>query len=293
MSHMLDSQFLWKDRIYPQEERPEKLDLLVQGKRGKLFCTCFLAGGAGKHPVVVICHGFPGNEKNLDLAAALRRVGFHVISFHYSGSWGSEGAFSFQNCLEDIDTILEMLAENMAVGADLEHVYLWGHSMGSFLAFHTLVRQTDDWRREHKLGAISYKVAGAVLAMPADFGVMIELSEKDPAIMEVTRELLFEGADWLLGTSGELLYKESAEYTENKKMEQLFHYIAHVPILWINGLQDTLFQCNLMLDNIMKQSEETGDGASCRVDMDTDHMASDRRCQLAEVTAEWLISMIE
>lgn len=73
-----------------------------------------------------------GKRKNLDLAAAIRRVGFHVFSFHYSGSWGSEGDFSFRNCLEDIDTILEMLTENHDVGTDLEHVYLWGQSMGEY-----------------------------------------------------------------------------------------------------------------------------------------------------------------
>jgi uncharacterized protein len=29
--------------------------------------------GAGPHPTLVICHGLPGNEKNLDLAQAVRR----------------------------------------------------------------------------------------------------------------------------------------------------------------------------------------------------------------------------
>lgn len=31
--------------------------------------------GAGVHPTVVLCHGLPGNEKNLDLAQAIRRAG--------------------------------------------------------------------------------------------------------------------------------------------------------------------------------------------------------------------------
>ncbi|MBR3246192.1 MAG: alpha/beta fold hydrolase [Parasporobacterium sp.] len=289
MGKMLDQQYLWKDRIYPEGEKPEKLDLLVKGKRGKLFCTCFLSGGAGKHPAVVICHGFPGNERNLDLAAALRRAGFHVITFHYSGSWGSEGEFSFRNCLEDIDTILEMLAENTAIEADLRHVFLWGHSMGGFLSFHTLVRQSDEWRSEHQVPAPACRVAGAVLAMPADFGLMVQLSEQDPAMKEETMSLLKEGSDWLVGTSGDQLYREGAEYSEDKKMERLFHYVKNVPILWISGLQDKLVPSELMLDGIMKQAEEKGSGDFSRVDMDTDHMASDRRCQLAEVSADWLI----
>ena len=36
----------------------------------------YVAAGAGPHPVVVLCHGLPGNEKNLDLAQAMRRALF-------------------------------------------------------------------------------------------------------------------------------------------------------------------------------------------------------------------------
>ena len=37
--------------------------------------VAYLAAGAGPHPTVVICHGLPGIEKNLDLAQAARRGG--------------------------------------------------------------------------------------------------------------------------------------------------------------------------------------------------------------------------
>ena len=261
----------------------------MKGKRGRLLCTCFRAGGAGKHPVVIICHGFPGNEKNLDLAAALRRAGFHVISFHYSGSWGSDGTFSFNNCLEDIDTILDMLAENPSVGGDPDHIYLWGQSMGGFLSYHTLVRQSETWLQEHNLNPPACRVAGAVLAMPADFGVMYEWSEKDPSFKEGIMDLLGEGAEWLTGTGKELLYQESAEYAGSMKMDRLFPYLRHTPILWINALQDELIRPEMGLDSIMRQAKAAGTGMITRADMDTDHMASDSRCELTEVTARWLI----
>jgi hypothetical protein len=35
----------------------------------------YFAAGAGPHPVLVLMHGLPGNEKNLDLAQAVRRAG--------------------------------------------------------------------------------------------------------------------------------------------------------------------------------------------------------------------------
>jgi hypothetical protein len=33
-------------------------------------------------------HGFPGNERNFDVAQALRRAGYAALVFHYRGSWG-------------------------------------------------------------------------------------------------------------------------------------------------------------------------------------------------------------
>jgi predicted alpha/beta-fold hydrolase len=39
----------------------------------------YIAAGAGPHPVVVLLHGFPGNEKNLDLAQDIRRAGWDVL----------------------------------------------------------------------------------------------------------------------------------------------------------------------------------------------------------------------
>ena len=42
------------------------------GKR--LNGLIYLANGPGPHPTVVLLHGYPGNEKNLDLAQSLRRA---------------------------------------------------------------------------------------------------------------------------------------------------------------------------------------------------------------------------
>jgi predicted alpha/beta-fold hydrolase len=56
--------------------------------------------GAGPHPTIIICHGLPGNEKNLDLAQALRRAGWNAVTFNYRGSWGSPGNFRFAQNLE-------------------------------------------------------------------------------------------------------------------------------------------------------------------------------------------------
>src|SRR5690348_10345315 len=61
----------------------------------------YVAAGAGPHPAVILLHGFPGNERNLDLAQDMRRAGWDVLYFNYRGSWGTPGDFSFSHGIED------------------------------------------------------------------------------------------------------------------------------------------------------------------------------------------------
>ena len=57
---------------------------------------CRVAGMKNKGDTVILLHGFPGNERNLDLAQAIRRSGWNAVFFHYRGAWGSGGVFSFE-----------------------------------------------------------------------------------------------------------------------------------------------------------------------------------------------------
>jgi hypothetical protein len=45
----------------------------------------YRANGPGKHPTMLLLHGFPGNERNPDLAQAIRGHGWNVVYFDYRG----------------------------------------------------------------------------------------------------------------------------------------------------------------------------------------------------------------
>src|SRR5256885_5661747 len=75
--------------------------------------VAYLAAGDGKHPTVVLLHGLPGNEKNLDLAQAIRRAGWNAIAANYRGSWGRPGNFRFEQALEDGDAILSFIRDSV------------------------------------------------------------------------------------------------------------------------------------------------------------------------------------
>lgn len=119
----------------------------------------YLAAGADPHPTVVIAHGLPGNEKNLDLAQALRRSGWNAITFNYRGSWGSPGTFSFKGNLDDARAVLAYLREpaNAAkLRIDPKRMVLMGHSMGGWVT--SQVAAGDDG------------LVGAALISAADMG---------------------------------------------------------------------------------------------------------------------------
>src|SRR5579864_4980492 len=102
-----------------------------------LNALVYVAAGAGPHPAVILLHGFPGNEKNLDLAQAIRRAGWNVLYFNYRGSWGSPGDFSFTHAMEDTQAAIAFLrdaATAKKLRVDPAHIVLIGHSMGGFMA---------------------------------------------------------------------------------------------------------------------------------------------------------------
>jgi pimeloyl-ACP methyl ester carboxylesterase len=114
---------------------PSSSQVLVPSHGDDMNALFYLAGGAGVHPTMVLLHGLPGNEQNLDLAQAVRRAGWNVLTLHYRGSWGSPGVFSIAHVLEDADAAVAFVRRaDIAAkfGIDTQRIVLAGHSMGGF-----------------------------------------------------------------------------------------------------------------------------------------------------------------
>jgi pimeloyl-ACP methyl ester carboxylesterase len=104
----------------------------------------YKANGKQSHPTLLMLHGYPGNERNLDLAQAVRAHGWNVIYFNYRGSWGSQGEFSFQHCVEDVGNIITYLKQNaVKLEIDTSRIALFGHSMGGFVCLQALRANTS------------------------------------------------------------------------------------------------------------------------------------------------------
>jgi pimeloyl-ACP methyl ester carboxylesterase len=123
-----------RDTVNP----PSREELAFTSHGSRLNGFMYLAQGARPHPTVILLHGYPGVERNLDLAQVMRRAGINVLYFNYRGSWGSSGTFSFANAQEDVQSAIGYLrtpdvAHRLRI--DPTRIALVGHSMGGWLAF--------------------------------------------------------------------------------------------------------------------------------------------------------------
>src|SRR5262249_6108831 len=65
--------------------------------------------------------------------------GWAVVTFHYTGSWGSGGTFALQHGYADADALRRQLANPEVAkrwGVDPDRVLLVGHSYGGAVAAH-------------------------------------------------------------------------------------------------------------------------------------------------------------
>src|SRR3954447_19840339 len=60
-----------RDAAHPARNQ----QLVIDSHGSRMNALFFLAAGAGPHPTMLLLHGLPGNERNLDLAQAVRRAG--------------------------------------------------------------------------------------------------------------------------------------------------------------------------------------------------------------------------
>ncbi len=122
---------------------PAMAELSFDSSGSRLNGLMYLAAGEGPHPVVLFVHGYPGNERNLDLAQAVRRAGYHALYFNYRGSWGSGGEFSLSNGIDDVAAAVAWLRrEDIAAQyrIDSSRIAVVGHSVGGFLSSQAVAR---------------------------------------------------------------------------------------------------------------------------------------------------------
>jgi pimeloyl-ACP methyl ester carboxylesterase len=232
--------------------------------------VAYLAGGAGPHPTLVLLHGLPGNEKNLDLAQAVRRAGWNVVTFNYRGSWGSPGTFSFRGNLADARAVLAYArapANAQKLQIDTKKLAIGGHSMGGWV---TAVTAGDD-----------PGLAGAILISAADMG----RTAGAPAAQRLGTAR--ENMEALAGVTAESMAQEMATLGD-ASFAKAAPGLAKTPLLILTS-DDGLAP---MADALAADLRKRGDTRVTTHHEATDHGWSGKRIALEALVISWLQGLI-
>lgn len=233
--------------------------------------VAYLAAGPGIHPTVIICHGLPGNEKNLDLAQALRRAGWNAITFNYRGSWGSPGNYRFAQNPEDAQAVLAFLRDpqNAAkYGIDTKHMVIIGHSMGGWVSA-TVGGQDSD-------------LIGVGMISAANLGRKGE-QDRDEAV-----KLMAESMEALSGVTPESMADEAIAHHDIFDFLHQARALSQKPVLILSSDDGLAPQT----DALAKAIRAHGSAKLQAQHVATDHSWSDRRIMLQTLVINWLQSLL-
>ena len=259
---------IYADPVH-DEAHPARMEVLHIPSGGvEINGVAYLAAGQGPHPTIVICHGLPGNEKNLDLAQAVRRAGWNAITFNYRGSWGSPGVFRFAQNPQDAAAVLSYLrarATSDALGIDTKRIVLAGHSMGGWVA--AMVASKDN------------ELAGAILISSAN---VKERSKMPRAELVKTMAGNLES---LAGTNAETMADEIIGNAKAFDFMQSAPALTKTPLLVLSS-NDGLAP---ITDALVASVRKAGGSKVTAIHVATDHSWSDRRVRLQSEVIRWLM----
>ncbi len=242
----------------------QNLETIIDSDGSRLMGMLLLASGAEMHPTVILLHGFPGYEQNMDLAQALRRDGWNVLAVHYRGTWGSEGTFTFTHCMQDVDAMLTYVSKPANAAKfriDMRKIVVIGHSMGGFLAAAAMAQHS-----EFSAGVIITE-GSPLNDGPGYFGRESDPSDYAP----------------LAGTSPAALEREAKANSEVWNFGALAAKISPRPVLVLSA-NDGLRASNEALKTALTRAGSP----VTYLHMDTDHGFSDHRIMLESAILEWL-----
>ena len=261
------------DSAYPA--RMAEIALESGGER--LNGLLYVAAGAGPHPAVLLLHGNPGNERNLDLAQAVRRAGYTVLFFDYRGNWGSGGTFSRTHALEDVHAALRWVRSGSIATRfriDSSRVAVVGHSMGGWLALMAAAADPTITC----VGALDSRNVGA-------YGRSLRTNRAaDSALVVANDSLTAPGAPYRAEGRGAGLVAEMKANAEGWDVTAQGRALRDRAILLVGAV----FQADQ--DSLVAALDKVGARRVTSLAWRTDHSFSDRRVALAQTVVAWLRS---
>jgi len=252
-----------------------ELTIVSHGQR--MSGLAYLAAGEGPHPTVLLLHGYPGNEKNLDVAQALRSKGWNVVFFHYRGAWGSEGEFSFRNAEQDVQAVLNYLNDEknaLQLRIERKQISVVGHSMGGHMAIAGIL--------DNPL------VKCAVAYDGANLGVKNSGFINDPKTAELWKEYS-DSLFMLKGWSGAKAQAETKKYGVELNLINRVNKITGRPVLFVPA-NTRVIPMELHITPLVSALKATKNSQIFYKVIEDDHSFSSSRAELVDTTFSFLNS---
>lgn len=269
---------IFKDQLEVDTEYAACLKtVILKSKEKRCTGLMYMAQGEGPHSTINLLHGFPGYEQNVDLAQALRRIGYNVLIFHYRGSWGNQGNYSFSDVLEDVETSMEFLNSEEALNkyrVDKNKIILIGHSMGGFATLMTAAKNSQ--------------IKAAVSISGFNLGAFAEsIYGNEQKINQSINEWI-ENTYPLNGTCAKRLVNEALSNVHNYNIINYADKLSKIPLLLIGGTRDEdapIDIHHIPLVNALKKKESKD---LEEIILNSDHAFSDKRVSLIRSIVSWL-----
>ena len=255
----------------PDATWPARLEVIHVPSGGVLINgIVYVASGPGPHPTLVLFHGLPGNEKNLDLAQAVRRAGWTVVTINYRGSWGSPGVFRFAQNLQDADATLAFVrdpANATHLSIDPARIVIAGHSMGGWVTAETF--------------AHDHGLLGAVMISAGDMGLVGKLAGQQRSVMV---KMMDESRETLVGVTGDAMADELIAHGDDWSFATLAPRLAGRRLLVLYSHDFVESHSAGLIAAIKATGALPPDSAIVA----TDHSWSDHRIELETRVIDWL-----
>ena len=266
----------------PDKDNPAGMQSFQLPSHGALLnAFVYIASGPGTHQTAILLHGFPGNEKNLDVAQAIRRDGWNVLYFDYRGSWGSPGDFSFTHSIEDVQAAIAYMHDPtnaQKFHSDPNFIVLIGHSMGGFPAL--------------QAGAADPSIKAIITISAADFSISrlqaLSPNKHDEAVKGLAAGLAAEGMAPLAGCTPDSLANEIIANKAKWDFVGLAPKLSTRRMLVITS-DDGLTPSN---DALVEALHKAGDINVTAIHIPTDHSYSDHRITLQREVLQTLDSIL-
>ncbi len=261
------------DLKFPATNAP----IAFESNGARVFGLMLIAPGASPHPTILLLHGIPGNERNFDLAQVLRRAGWNTAVFHYRGSWGSHGTYSFTHVLEDTRAALAYLRSDDArekLRVDPNKIVVVGHSLGAFAALTTTANDPQ--------------IRAAASIALFDIGAAGKEIEKQETYRTALENFFIDSAERLQGTSALALIEELIANRDGWHLTQHAKKLADRSLLFIDASRDTLFPPTLYHLPLVQALRAQNAHDLTHVTLESDHAFCDKRIKLTRAVVDWL-----